>query len=162
MKYKFALLLLMSSSLAEAEAINRCVDRQGQLSFQNQPCASNQIEADRFQSENSQTMERLQQKSVYRPQAGIDDHFVSRREQMPLQTLDASETALDIDNQNRCQSALRVAQMCGKHAGMFTCGEHGFQHEGAATAVNMKSSMTKSVSAVKMQECEQQLSELAD
>lgn len=66
----------------------------------------------------------------------------------------------DIKSQNRCLAALRAARMCGRFAGMFSCGKHGFQHEepGAKNSVDLLGAI-KGVGELSMRQCVQQVSE---
>lgn len=52
---------------------------------------------------------------------------ISRRVQASLRMASARREAQYADNRRRCHAALRVAAICGKFAGTFTCDEKGFK-----------------------------------
>lgn len=55
------------------------------------------------------------------------------------------------ENRSRCQAALRVAELCGKFSGTFSCNEHGFQPIPAGRAV--KPPARDDASRYRMQRC---------
>jgi len=153
MKYTLALLLLGSTSIVHAEPIHRCVDHQGQLTFQSNPCPNIEARLASYQpGERQATWDRKQSKS--------EVHAESQRVQAMLHASDVETAALDASNQRRCRSALRAAKMCGRFAGMFSCGERGFQRE-EPTAKNSIDLLlaVKGGGEANMQRCVQQASE---
>jgi hypothetical protein len=154
MKYALALLLLGSPSILFAQPIHRCVDHQGQLSFQSNPCPN--IEA-RLASYEPSGRSMAWRNS---DQGRIDAHAERQRVQALLAAGDIEKNALDENNQARCLGALRAAKMCGRFAGMFSCGKHGFQHEepSAKNSVDLLRAV-KSGGGATMQQCVQQVSE---
>lgn len=153
MKYKIALLLLVSPSILFAQPIHRCVDNQGQLSFQSNPCPNIEARLTNFNpNDNAMTGEQAEP-------GRIDAHAERQRVQAVLNADAAEKDGLDDGNQARCLDALRAAKMCGRFAGMFSCGKHGFQHEepGAKSSVELLHAV-KSGGETSMQQCVQQVS----
>ena len=154
MKYTLALLLLGSSSAAFAQPIHRCVDHQGQLSFQSNACPNIEARLASFEPSERQIAR------DHREQARVDSHAEHQRMQTLLEASDVANAELDANNQRRCLGALRAAKMCGRFAGMFSCGKHGFQHEepSAKNSVDLLHAI-RSGGEVTMQQCVQQVSE---
>ncbi len=77
-----------------------------------------------------------------------------------LQAANTETAALDASNRRRCHSALRAAKMCGRFAGMFSCGERGFQREepSAQNSVDLLLAV-KGGGEANMQRCVQQVLE---
>ncbi|WP_161554177.1 DUF4124 domain-containing protein [Stenotrophobium rhamnosiphilum] len=154
MKYTLTLLLMGSCAIAHAGPIHRCVDHQGQLTFQNNPCPNIEAKLAKFQpDERSAT-------TWSRKQNRMDSHAEGQRVQKVLRANKAETSALDASNRRRCQSALREARMCGRFAGMFSCGERGFQRE-EPTAKNSVDLLlaVKGGGEANMQRCVEQASE---
>lgn len=160
MKYTLALLLLGSTSIAYAEPIHRCVDHQGQLTFQSNPCPNIEARLASFERSDTQILWDRQQHSNDRERGRYEAHAERQRTQALLQESDARKADLDENNQRRCLSALRAARMCGRFAGMFSCSKRGFQHEEptAKSSVDLLFAI-KGSRELTMQQCVQQVSE---
>lgn len=137
-----------------ADPIHRCVDHRGQLSFQGNPCPD--IEAKLASLESGDRQVPLNRRAEGR----IGAHAEGQRLQALLQKDNAEKDRLDKINQNRCLSALRAARMCGRFAGMFSCGKHGFQHEepSAKNSVDLLRAV-RDGGEFTMRQCVQQVSE---
>lgn len=154
MKYTIAFLLLGVPSILWADPIHRCVDHQGQLSFQSNPCPD--IETKLASLDPGARQAPLDR----RTEARAEVHAEGRRMQTLLKEDNAEKDRLDKNNQNRCLSALRAARMCGRFAGMFSCGKRGFQHEepSAKNSVELLRAI-RGGREFTMRQCVQQVSE---
>lgn len=62
-----------------------------------------------------------------RMQAAVESRAIAARVQERQQRADARDAARHEENRQRCETALRVAKLCGQHGGTFYCDAKGFR-----------------------------------
>ena len=130
MKYAIFLMLAAFSVVAYAQPIYRCGGDHGHIALQDRPCT-----------------ERRDARNV----AQAHDETSSRR---IFQKISGDRRITQYaTNQRRCQNAMRIAALCGKFAGMFSCDEKGFRHEESTPVGALKPAAINHGSAFKMEQC---------
>src|SRR5690349_23893887 len=121
-----AILTALSTPVAAAQPLHRCDDDTGKVTYQEAPCAA--LPSRPFLETPSAPGD-LNSEPHDQRRLEADPRLVamkSRVEQLmkPANDRRAAQYAV---NRERCQAALRVAELCGKFAGAFYCNERGFK-----------------------------------
>lgn len=176
MKSAPVLLLTVFSAMAYAEPIYRCESSSGMLSFQDRICLEQPGEGGPNQSQPAGQVppavpadmayfeagegglrgSTYQQRAPQRLQARLSVRAQALHMRMLLKPANDRREAQYAKNRHRCQNAMRVAALCGKFAGRFSCDEQGFRPESIVEVSLPKPSVTDNGSAFKMEQCAMQ------
>jgi hypothetical protein len=158
------LLLCLLSFAAAAQPIYRCESASGQVSFQDRACSAQPAEpavqtaSATFASFDTPSYlpggwtdwQRVQR----RRQAKIESREEAARTQMLLQPASDRRAAEYAQSNQRCQTAKRVASLCGFVGPTFSCNEKGFQAEPLTeTSTPAPSEVVDHGSAFKREQC---------
>lgn len=149
MKYTLALLSTLLCSGAQAQTIHRCDAGAGTIAYQDRPCQvvaaldanmpvatdvmvlggafEDPIYAQREHEYRALEVQQRQQRRQWRQGAKLKNQAESARVQGLLQSLSDTKAAKYAESRDRCESAMQVAALCGKYAGMFSCNDKGFR-----------------------------------
>lgn len=158
MKYAAVLLLTIFSATVYAQPVYRCETGPGQIAYQDQPCAEPAqattadvaiFEARDYGQGGWSDEQRRQRRIQARSEARTETMRV-RMLQKPANDRKAAEYA---ENHLRCQNAMRIAALCGKFAGRFSCDEKGFRPEPVRDISAPRLDVVDNGSAFKMEQC---------
>lgn len=133
MKFLLAPPLLAFCTLAFAQPYYRCDNGSGVLVLQDRPCVQmtqgspggSAASYDLAMAERQIGLEQLQ--AQQRAQEAAADKLESQRIRQLLKGSGERRSAQHGENRRRCETALRVAELCGKFAGRFSCDDQGFR-----------------------------------
>lgn len=130
------LLLMVASATAHAQPVYRCDDGLANVAYQDTPCDTGTA-APRDPNAPIPSLFELEAASPgdweigfaspRRTQAKQEGHAIALRVQERQKPLDERNAARHAQNRERCETALRIAERCGKNAGTFYCDARGFQ-----------------------------------
>lgn len=133
MKLFLIALATAASAVAHAQPIHRCEDSQANVSYQQTACASVarvvpvSLALSASAEAASPTDAEIGQPSARRMRAKQEAVDIAARVLLRQQQPDLRRAQQYAENRQRCAEAMRVAELCGKHAGTFYCDEQGFQ-----------------------------------
>lgn len=168
MKYALALLLSTLGAIAYAQPVYRCVDRLGHIAYQDKLCTQqlgegstdpvrpkiSPVQNSSIEQTDTGTSDwNQQQRKQQRLQATVKTHAETVRVRMLLQTLNDQKTTEYAENHRRCEKAKRVATLCGKYSGMFSCDEKGFRRESITEVSTLKPAIFDNGSAYEIEQC---------
>lgn len=139
MKYALVLFLTMFNTVAYAASVYRCDDGAGQVVYQDRDCGEAPVEAETNPDQPAEPLAAAaplaikldadrdyQQRRQWRRRAKREAPAEALRLQLLLKPSDDLRQAEYAENHNRCQNAVRVAELCGSPAGFFSCDARGF------------------------------------
>lgn len=134
---KFLLVALAAAASAVAHAqVHRCEDSQGRTSYQQTACATvaratpavdDPGVGDLPLEAASPNDAEIGYPSARRVRAQQEAVTIAARVRQRQEQSNQRDALRRADNRERCIEALRVAELCGKHAGTFYCDAQGFQ-----------------------------------
>ena len=173
MKCALALLLTIYSAVVYAQTIYHCEDGRGHAAFQDSTCikpsgangahqprlnesalpialpAKASFEVAAYSQDGSSHPQHAQRNYQTKAEARAETLRMSAL----LLSLKDSRAAEYADNHRRCVDAMRVAQLCGQFAGMFSCDEKGFHQNSIAEAGAPRITAANSGGAFKVEQC---------
>lgn len=159
MKCASALLLTIFSATVYAQPVYRCEGGSGQIVFQDRACTEQPAQATtldvaifeaRDYGQGGWTDEQRRQRRIQAKDEGRAETLRVRMLQKPANDRKAAEYA---ENHLRCQNAMRIAALCGKFAGKFSCDEKGFRPEPVRDISAPRPGVVDNGSAFKMDQC---------
>ena len=134
MRLLLVVLAAAASTAAQAQ-VHRCEDGQGNTSYQQTACATlapapapgDSGTAGRPPEGVSPTDAEIGHPSARRERAQQEAVAIAARVRQRQEQPDQRDALRHAENRERCVEALRVAELCGKHAGTFYCDAHGFR-----------------------------------
>ncbi|HEX9625710.1 MAG TPA: hypothetical protein VGA00_02100 [Acidiferrobacterales bacterium] len=159
------LLLAAFSAMADARPVYRCVTGPADVAYQDTPCATGTSAADPgllhdpstpvpslFDLEAASPGDwEIGYASPRRTRAVQEGLAIATRVQARQKPLDERDAARHAENRQRCASALRIAELCGKNSGTFYCDAKGFQP--IAPGERVKSAFAGSRDRYTMESC---------
>lgn len=137
MKFLLALPLLAFCTLALSQPFHRCDRGSGVLVLQDRPCVQltqgspggSAAAYDLAQAERQAGMDRLQaqQRAQEAAAAAAAAAAENQRVRLLLKGSGERRSAQHGQNRRRCETAMRIASLCGKFAGRFSCDDQGFR-----------------------------------
>lgn len=170
MKYALALSLTVFGAVANAQPIHRCEYSPGHVVYQDKLCMEPSAIDNAAQTQMSEpvtTHLSLDKPSFTSPEDGHSSWSRQQRKkhlqtmvktrtetlhQLP-QPLNDLKTAEYADNHRRCEKAMRVAAICGKFSGGFSCDEKGFRHEPITEDIAIKSAAMDNGNVFMIEQC---------
>lgn len=133
MKFLLAPPLLAFCTLAFAQPYYRCDNGSGVLVLQDRPClqltqgspGGSAAAYDLAMAERQVGMEQYQ--AQQRALEAAATRVENQRVQLLLKGSGERRSAQYGQNRRRCETAMRIAALCGKFAGRFSCGDQGFR-----------------------------------
>lgn len=135
MKFFLVALAAAASTAAHAQ-VHRCEDSQGNTSYQQTACVTVARAAPAMDDAGlagrppegaSPTDAEIGYPSARRVRAQQEAVAIAARVRQRQEQPDQRNALRHAENRVRCIEALRVAELCGKHAGAFYCDAQGFQ-----------------------------------
>lgn len=126
---KLLLLALVAAfpAVAQAQAVYRCEVGLAHVSYQQTACDAatrvGLVSPEPF----SPTDAEIGQPSARRQRAKAEGVAIAARVLMRQESPNQRDALRHAENRGRCAEALRIAHLCGRHAGTFYCDAKGFQ-----------------------------------
>lgn len=155
--FLLALPLLLAVSTTHAQSIYRCDAAPGEFAFQDRPCANPQVQSPpaidsageplrqafsvdgEFAAEDEMQLAFAEQRRALKQQRDgwrREGRARNKAETLRVRELLSAQLAVRAagyaQDQQRCETAMQVAALCGKYAGTFSCNAKGFKHIGGA------------------------------
>ena len=173
MKYALAVFVMIFGTGAFAQPIFHCEDQPGRASFQGNRCAKplGEVRANEDKSSiqspqisgvgtisseaaiNAQADRNRRERAQQRLKAKIASNAETARVNMLMKHLDDHKAAEYAANNRRCREAMRVASLCGKLSGRFTCTDKGFRLARVTDGSVNKRPVMSNDSIFKMEQC---------
>lgn len=159
------LLLAAFIATADARSVYRCATGPDDVAYQDTPCDTGTSSVDPDLPHDASTpvpslfdLEaaspgdwEIDYASPRRTRARQEGLVIAARVQARQKQLDERDAARHAENRQRCEAALRVAELCGKNSGTFYCDAKGFQP--IAPGARVKSAFAGSRDRYTMESC---------